>query len=139
MRRRGISQLLTTTFLIIVTMTAGGVFYAVMSGWFSSAMKSVGVTAYGELMGGKTVGYVALKNTGNVEITLTSVYITGGIYANEQATYTPSPATLNIGGTASVSLLVTGGGFATGTTYSLLIKYTADNTEHSDAIKITAS
>ena len=137
--RRGISTLLTTTFLIIMTVAAGGVYYAVMSGWFSSTMKTVGVTTYGELLGGKNIGYVTIKNTGNVEITLADIYVTGGTYANEQATCTPSNATLIIGGTASVSLSVAGNGFVTGTTYSLLIKYIADNKEHSDAIKITAS
>jgi len=139
MKRKGISQLLTTTFLIIVTVTAGGVFYAVMSGWFSNAMKLVGITSYGELMGGKTVGYLTIKNTGNVKIILANVYITGGTYVNEQATFTPTSVTLNAGETGSISISVTGSGFVTGTTYSLLIKYTADNREHSDAIKITAS
>jgi len=137
--RRGISTLLTTTFLIIMTVAAGGVYYAVMSGWFSSTMKTVGVTTYGELLGGKNIGYVTIKNTGNVEITLANIYVTGGTYANEQAICAPSNVTLITGGTASVSLSVAGNGFATGTTYSLLIKYAADNKEHSDAIKITAS
>jgi hypothetical protein len=102
-------------------------------------MKTVGVTTYGELLGGKNIGYVTIKNTGNVEITLANIYVTGGTYANEQAICAPSNVTLITGGTASVSLSVAGNGFATGTTYSLLIKYAADNKEHSDAIKITAS
>jgi hypothetical protein len=138
--RKGIEPVIAIIFLIIATIAAGGVMYAIMSGWLGSMMKVVGIRASGELLGGTNNGYLNVKNTGNVELYVNSITISG-LPTGTTITLNPSlPIKLNAGDSASVSISIDAGAqFVTGNTYTILITYAADGSTYNEAFKITAS